>query len=168
MVQTLSGEKEADPWFGFEERILCSLLASKVPQFEEPVWVGRWRVIIAYIGYLVLCCGLSCIVLRVPSTQLTPFQLVFVMLIVLGSAHHERLNILTGLLGHSHTVPFHKIKGSYEIPTDLEISGDTISHLGGLLDSTRYLTCTNIAVPPHLSYEGSKPMWALLLQNPRI
>jgi len=49
------------------------------------------------------------------------------------------MNILTELLGYSHTALFHKIKGNCEFPTDLKVSGDAISHLGGLLDSARRL-----------------------------
>ena len=55
--------------------------------------------------------------------------------IVLGSAHRGRLNILTELLEYSYTALFHKIKGNCEFPTDLEVSGDAISHLGGSLNS---------------------------------
>lgn len=41
------------------------------------------------------------------------------------------MNILTELLGYSHTALFHKIKGNCEFPEDLNVSGDAISHLGG-------------------------------------
>ncbi|KAF9652772.1 2-oxoglutarate dehydrogenase, E1 component [Thelephora ganbajun] len=72
--------------------------------------------------------------------------------IVLGSAHRGRLNVLTELLGYSHTALFHKIKGNCEFPADLGVSGDAVSHL---------------VASPHLSYEGSPgPIKVSFLPNP--
>lgn len=59
---------------------------------------------------------------------------------MLGSAHRGRLNILAELLEYPHTALFHKIKGNCEFPADLEVSGDAISHLGKLPDSTEHLS----------------------------
>ena len=46
------------------------------------------------------------------------------------------MNILTELLGYSHTALFHKIKGNCEFPADLKVSGDAVSHLGRSLNTT--------------------------------
>jgi probable 2-oxoglutarate dehydrogenase E1 component DHKTD1 len=49
--------------------------------------------------------------------------------VVLGMPHRGRLNLLTGLLQYDPAALFHKIKGGYEIPEDLDVVGDVVSHL---------------------------------------
>jgi probable 2-oxoglutarate dehydrogenase E1 component DHKTD1 len=44
--------------------------------------------------------------------------------------HRGRLNLLTDLLQFPPTALFHKIKGGYEIPEELGVEGDVLSHLG--------------------------------------
>lgn len=70
--------------------------------------------------------------------------------IVLAMPHRGRLNLLTGLLQLSPASLFHKIKGGYEIPEELGVAGDVVSHL---------------AASPTLSYEGSD-IKVSLLPNP--
>jgi probable 2-oxoglutarate dehydrogenase E1 component DHKTD1 len=50
--------------------------------------------------------------------------------IVLAMPHRGRLNLLTGLLQMSPASLFHKIKGGYEVPEELGVVGDVVSHLG--------------------------------------
>lgn len=91
---------------------------------------------------------------------------------MLGSAHRGRLNILTELLGYSHTALFHKIKGNCEFPPDFEVSGDVASHLGehssfvGRLFQGSHMR-GNVVASSYLSYEGSsEPIRVSLLPNP--
>ncbi|KAH9061730.1 dehydrogenase E1 and transketolase domain-containing protein 1 [Lactarius deliciosus] len=70
--------------------------------------------------------------------------------IVLAMPHRGRLNLLTGLLQLSPASLFHKIKGGYEIPEELGVAGDVVSHL---------------VASPTLSYEGSD-IKVSLLPNP--
>ncbi|KAI9449669.1 dehydrogenase E1 and transketolase domain-containing protein 1 [Lactarius psammicola] len=70
--------------------------------------------------------------------------------IVLAMPHRGRLNLLTGLLKLSPASLFHKVKGGYEIPEELGVAGDVISHL---------------VASPTLSYEGSD-IDVSLLPNP--
>ena len=90
---------------------------------------------------------------------------------MLGSAHRGRLNILTELLGYSHTALFHKVKGNCEFPADLEVSGDAVSHLGESLNAavqiSENLTRRVAVASSYLSYEGSsEPIKVSLLPNP--
>ncbi|KAH9931047.1 dehydrogenase E1 and transketolase domain-containing protein 1 [Amylocystis lapponica] len=72
--------------------------------------------------------------------------------IVLAMPHRGRLNLLTGLLELSPSALFHKIKGNAEVPDDLDVSGDVISHL---------------VASQSLRYEGAeKPIKISLLPNP--
>ncbi|KAI0312699.1 dehydrogenase E1 and transketolase domain-containing protein 1 [Amylostereum chailletii] len=71
--------------------------------------------------------------------------------IVLGMPHRGRLNLLTGLLQYSPAALFHKIKGGSEVPEDLGVVGDVISHL---------------VASPSLTYPGAGPIKVSLLPNP--
>jgi 2-oxoglutarate dehydrogenase complex dehydrogenase (E1) component-like enzyme len=44
--------------------------------------------------------------------------------------HRGRLNLLTDLLQYPPAALFNKIKGGYEIPEELGVEGDVLSHLG--------------------------------------
>ncbi|KAH9959953.1 dehydrogenase E1 and transketolase domain-containing protein 1 [Russula dissimulans] len=70
--------------------------------------------------------------------------------IVLAMPHRGRLNLLTGLLQMSPASLFHKIKGGYEIPEELGVAGDVISHL---------------VASPTLNYKGAD-VKVSLLPNP--
>ncbi|KAH7929958.1 2-oxoglutarate dehydrogenase, E1 component [Leucogyrophana mollusca] len=72
--------------------------------------------------------------------------------IILAMPHRGRLNLLTDLLGYSPTALFHKIKGGAEIPEELGVSGDVISHL---------------VASPTLQYSGATdPIKVSLQPNP--
>lgn len=43
--------------------------------------------------------------------------------------HRGRLNLLASVLQFSPRALFHKIRGGWEIPEELGVSGDVISHL---------------------------------------
>jgi hypothetical protein len=60
-----------------------------------------------------------------------PFSLLLTDdLTLTGMPHRGRLNLLTDLLQFPPTALFHKIKGGYEIPEELGVEGDVLSHLG--------------------------------------
>ncbi|KAI0942033.1 hypothetical protein AcV7_002572 [Taiwanofungus camphoratus] len=72
--------------------------------------------------------------------------------IILAMPHRGRLNLLTGMLEFPPAALFHKIKGGAEVPEDLGVSGDVISHL---------------VASPSLHYEGAQnPLKVSLLPNP--
>lgn len=50
--------------------------------------------------------------------------------LILSMPHRGRLNLLTSLLHYSPRALFNKIRGGFEIPEELGVSGDVISHLG--------------------------------------
>jgi probable 2-oxoglutarate dehydrogenase E1 component DHKTD1 len=49
--------------------------------------------------------------------------------IILAMPHRGRLNLLTDLLQYEPAALFHKIRGNSELPEELGVSGDVISHL---------------------------------------
>lgn len=57
--------------------------------------------------------------------------------------HRGRLNLLTGMLEFPPAALFHKIKGGAEVPEDLGVSGDVISHLGQYHESSRQAVLTS-------------------------
>jgi len=81
--------------------------------------------------------------------------------------HRGRLNLLTGLLQLSPASLFHKIKGGYEVPEELGVAGDVISHLGTLsyYFSLRGLKNFLQVASPTLNYEGAD-VKVSLLPNP--
>ncbi|KAF8156045.1 thiamine diphosphate-binding protein [Crassisporium funariophilum] len=72
--------------------------------------------------------------------------------IILAMPHRGRLNLLTDILQYSPAGLFHKIKGGSEVPEELGVEGDVLSHL---------------VASPTLSYEGApNPIKVSLLPNP--
>lgn len=49
--------------------------------------------------------------------------------IILSMPHRGRLNLLASILQYSPRALFHKIRGGWEVPEELGVSGDVISHL---------------------------------------
>ncbi|KZS96382.1 dehydrogenase E1 and transketolase domain-containing protein 1 [Sistotremastrum niveocremeum HHB9708] len=72
--------------------------------------------------------------------------------VILAMPHRGRLNLLLDLLRFSPTALFHKVKGGSEIPEELDVSGDVVSHL---------FTSNSIAYPG-----ANNPIKVTLLPNP--
>ena len=86
--------------------------------------------------------------------------------------HRGRLNLLTSILQFPPRALFHKIRGGWDIPEELEAAGDVISHLSELrllsvLVTTIQLVC--IAASPTLRYpslQSDASIKISLLPNP--
>jgi 2-oxoglutarate dehydrogenase complex dehydrogenase (E1) component-like enzyme len=50
--------------------------------------------------------------------------------VVLAMPHRGRLNLLVNVLKYPTTALFYKLKGGAEVPSNLNLSGDVVSHLG--------------------------------------
>jgi hypothetical protein len=84
--------------------------------------------------------------------RLTYFDEDSISHIIVAMPHRGRLNFLTDLLEFSPIALFHKIKGGYELPAELGVEGDVLSHLS-LHDHLRYSSTllTVLKHPPPIS-----------------
>lgn len=83
--------------------------------------------------------------------------------------HRGRLNLLTDLLQYPPSALLHKIHGKSEIPPELGVSGDVISHLGRLLRLLNFLyilSCQKVSSPTLQYGKPSKNLKISMLPNP--
>ncbi|KAI8926452.1 thiamine diphosphate-binding protein [Entophlyctis helioformis] len=71
--------------------------------------------------------------------------------VVLCMPHRGRLNLLTGMLNYPAANIFRKVKGQSELPDDLNVNADVLSHL---------------AISTDINVGGPKPIHVSMLHNP--
>ncbi|GFY41628.1 probable 2-oxoglutarate dehydrogenase E1 component DHKTD1, mitochondrial [Trichonephila inaurata madagascariensis] len=72
--------------------------------------------------------------------------------VVIGIPHRGRLNLLTGLLNFPPVIMFKKMLGFPEFPSDIDATGDVLSHLTGLTEYKFKDSSVHITLLPNPSH----------------